>query len=146
MGTIADKLNAISTSKESIRGSIINKGVPCPADTLLSAYDEKIGLISGEGGNTPYVRLTSARDATGTSLTASIDCQVSELILAVVTVRSTLTVPTGWTLLYTSPGIESSQVLHVLYKTASSTSETITIVQSNSDRIYINLMVIRNAA
>lgn len=47
MGTIAEKLTAVASSKENMRLSIINKGVDCPADTLLSVYDDKIAEISG---------------------------------------------------------------------------------------------------
>jgi hypothetical protein len=47
MGTTADKLNGIVSSKEAIRQAIVSKGVDCDTTVPLAEYAGKIGSISG---------------------------------------------------------------------------------------------------
>lgn len=84
--------------------------------------------------------------SSGTTLSSSITCEVGDLIVAQIVVRSSLTFPNGWTLLRTIPAIDSnSQTLSFAYKIATSTTETLTVTQSSSNRIYINLIRVKNA-
>lgn len=85
--------------------------------------------------------------SSGTTLSSSITCEVGDLIVAQIVVRSSLTLPNGWTLLRTIPAISSdnSQTLSFAYKIATSTTETLTVTQSSSNRIYINLIRVKNA-
>lgn len=53
MGTTADKLQAVVTSKEEIRLAIAGKGVSIPEETTLAEYPAKITAIpTGGGGST----------------------------------------------------------------------------------------------
>lgn len=86
--------------------------------------------------------------SSGTTLSSSITCEVGDLIVAQIVVRSSLTLPNGWTLLRTIPAIsgdDTSQTLSFAYKIATSTTETLTVTQSSSNRIYINLIRVKNA-
>ena len=86
--------------------------------------------------------------SSGTTLSSSITCEVGDLIVAQIVVRSSLTLPNGWTLLRTIPAISgdsTSQTLSFAYKIATSTTETLTVTQSSSNRIYINLIRVKNA-
>lgn len=86
--------------------------------------------------------------SSGTTLSSSITCEVGDLIVAQIVVRSSLTFPNGWTLLRTIPAISddsNSQTLSFAYKIATSTTETLTVTQSSSNRIYINLIRVKNA-
>lgn len=86
--------------------------------------------------------------SSGTTLSSSITCEVGDLIVAQIVVRSSLTLPNGWTLLRTIPAISgdsNSQTLSFAYKIATSTTETLTVTQSSSNRIYINLIRVKNA-
>lgn len=82
-----------------------------------------------------------------TTLGTTITCEVGDLILAQIIVRSALTLPTGWTLLRTIPAVETStnQTLSFAYKRATSTSETLTVTQASAARIYTNLVRLSNA-
>ena len=86
--------------------------------------------------------------SSGTTLSSSITCEVGDLIVAQIVVRSSLTLPNGWTLLRTIPAMSGdsySQTLSFAYKIATSTTETLTVTQSSSNRIYINLIRVKNA-
>lgn len=82
-----------------------------------------------------------------TTLDTTITCEVGDLILAQIIVRSALTLPTGWTLLRTIPAVETTnnQTLSFAYKKATSTSETLTVTQASAGRIYTNLVRLSNA-
>lgn len=82
-----------------------------------------------------------------TTLGTTITCEVGDLILAQIIVRSALTLPTDWTLLRTIPAVETSsnQTLSFAYKKATSTSETLTVTQATARRIYTNLVRLSNA-
>ncbi len=84
----------------------------------------------------------------GTSLTTSVNCQVGDLVVAAIIVRSALTLPDGWTLVSTSnavSGDSTNQTLSFAYKVATSTSESITVTQATSGRIYTTLCALQGA-
>ena len=103
---------------------------------------------SGYVSNIPIVRNVVCNDVdSATTLDTTITCEVGDLILAQIIVRSALTLPTGWTLLRTIPAVETSsnQTLSFAYKKATSTSETLTVTQATAGRIYTNLVRLSNA-
>lgn len=104
---------------------------------------------SGFVNNLPIVRNVVCNDVdSATTLDTTITCEIGDLILAQIIVRSALTLPTGWTLLRTIPAVETSsnQTLSFAYKKANSTSETLTVTQATAARIYTNLVRLSNAA
>ena len=98
--------------------------------------------------NLPIVRNVVCNDVdSATTLDTTITCEVGDLILAQIIVRSALTLPTDWTLLRTIPAVETTnnQTLSFAYKKATSTSETLTVTQASAGRIYTNLVRLSNA-
>ena len=96
----------------------------------------------------PIVRNVVCNDVeSATTLDTTITCEVGDLILAQIIVRSALTLPTGWTLLRTIPAVETAtnQTLSFAYKRATSTSETLTVTQATAGRIYTNLVRLSDA-
>ena len=96
----------------------------------------------------PIVRNVVCNDVdSAATLDTTITCEVGDLILAQIIVRSALTLPTEWTLLRTIPAVETSsnQTLSFAYKRATSTSETLTVTQASAGRIYTNLVRLSNA-
>ena len=96
----------------------------------------------------PIVRNVVCNDVdSAATLDTTITCEVGDLILAQIIVRSALTLPTGWTLLRTIPAIETTynQTLSFAYKRATSTSETLTVAQATAGRIYTNLVRLSDA-
>ena len=91
----------------------------------------------------------SAAEATsGTTLTSQVACNVGDLVIAAIVVRSALTLSDGWTLIGTSTpiaGDEFNQSLSWAYKYAESTSESITVTQATANRIYINMCSLQGA-
>lgn len=86
--------------------------------------------------------------ASDTSLTTSVNCQVGDLVVAAIIVRSALTLPEGWTLVSTSnviSGDTTNQTLSFAYKVATSTSESITVTQATAQRIYTTLCALQGA-
>lgn len=88
-------------------------------------------------------------DKTGTTLTATVDCEVNDLIVAAIVTRDTFTVSDDWTLLSQS-NINSiddgtNQTLAWAYKTAKSTTESITVTQASEQRLYINMVALPGA-
>ena len=103
---------------------------------------------SGYVSNLPAVQNVVCNDVdSATTLDTTITCEVGDLILAQIIVRSALTLPTGWTLLRTIPAVETTnnQTLSFAYKRATSTSETLTVTQASAARIYTNLVRLSNA-
>lgn len=98
--------------------------------------------------NLPTVQNVVCNDVeSAATLDTTITCEVGDLILAQIIVRSALTLPTDWTLLRTIPAVETStnQTLSFAYKRATSTSETLTVTQATAGRIYTNLVRLSNA-
>lgn len=96
----------------------------------------------------PVVQNVVCNDVdSATTLDTTITCEVGNLILAQIIVRSALTLPTDWTLLRTIPAVETTnnQTLSFAYKRATSTSETLTVTQATAGRIYTNLVRLSNA-
>lgn len=96
----------------------------------------------------PVVQNVVCNDVeSATTLDTTITCEIGDLILAQIIVRSALTLPTGWTLLRTIPAVETTynQTLSFAYKRATSTSETLTVTQATAGRIYTNLVRLSNA-
>lgn len=86
--------------------------------------------------------------ASDTSLTTTVNCQVGDLVIAAIVVRSALTLPDGWTLVSTSnviTGDSNNQTLSFAYKVATSTSESITVTQATAGRIYTTLCALQGA-
>ena len=113
--------------------------------TKTSELENDSGFVS----NLPIVRNVVCNDVdSATTLDTTITCEVGDLILAQIIVRSALTLPTGWTLLRTIPAVETSsnQTLSFAYKRATSTSETLTVTQASAGKIYTNLVRLSNAA
>lgn len=79
----------------------------------------------------------------GTTLTGTVTTKAGDYILATITVRSALSLPSGWQLLYTSPVISSNQTMSfATMKTKSAGTVSITVTQAVTGRIYINLISI----
>lgn len=98
--------------------------------------------------NLPTVQDVVCNDVnSAATLGTTITCEIGDLILAQIIVRSALTLPTDWTLLRTIPAVETSsnQTLSFAYKRATSTSETLTVTQATAGRIYTNLVRLSNA-
>lgn len=96
----------------------------------------------------PVVQNVVCNDVdSATTLDTTITCEVGDLILAQIIVRSALTLPADWTLLRTIPAVETTnnQTLSFAYKRATSTSETLTVTQASAGRIYTNLVRLSNA-
>lgn len=112
--------------------------------TKTSELENDSGYVS----SIPIVQDVVCNDVdSATTLDTTITCEVGDLILAQIIVRSALTLPTGWTLLRTIPAVETStnQTLSFAYKKATSTSETLTVTQASAGRIYTNLVRLSNA-
>lgn len=97
--------------------------------------------------NLPTVRNVVCNEVdSATTLDTTITCEIGDLILAQIIVRSALTLPTDWTLLRTIPAVgTSTQTLSFAYKKATSASETLTVTQATAGRIYTNLVRLSNA-
>ena len=96
----------------------------------------------------PVVQNVVCNDVeSATTLDTTITCEIGDLILAQIIVRSALTLPTDWTLLRTIPAVDptTNQTLSFAYKRATSTSETLTVTQATAGRIYTNLVRLSNA-
>ena len=103
-------------------------------------------LANGEVKMEVPAKFSAIDVASGTSLTATINCCVGETIVAAIATRDTLTVSDGWTLISTS-GINSAdttngQRLSWAYKVAESTIESITVTQASAQRLYINMIAL----
>lgn len=132
-----------NTPVTSVNGQTGAVTIAVPAKT--SELENDSGFVS----NLPTVQDVVCNDVeSATTLDTTITCEIGDLILAQIIVRSALTLPTGWTLLRTIPAVETStnQTLSFAYKRATSTSETLTVTQATAGRIYTNLVRLSNAA
>ena len=117
------------------------------AETVPAALGE---LITKYNYNKYYTSsVTSLGTGTGTALTALIDCNVGDLIVAAIATRDTLTLSDGWTLVSTSLTNEVdtgySQRLSWAWKFATKATESITVTQASAQRLYINMIAIPGA-
>ena len=128
--------------------TLLNHYVPKVEIPTIPTKTSELINDSGFVSNLPIVRNVVCNDVeSATTLDTTITCEVGDLILAQIIVRSALTLPTGWTLLRTIPAVETSynQTLSFAYKKATSTSETLTVTQASAGRIYTNLVRLSNA-
>ena len=134
--------NVPNTIVESVNGQ--TGAVTIAVPTKTSQLENDSGYVS----NLPTVQNVVCNDVdSATTLDTTITCEVGDLILAQIIVRSALTLPTGWSLLRTIPAVETqyNQTLSFAYKRATSTSETLTVTQATAGRIYTNLVRLSNA-
>lgn len=86
----------------------------------------------------------------GTELTASVECNPGDLVVAAIATRDTLTLSDGWTLVSTSE-INSAdttgngQRLSWAWKFAESAMESIVVTQASEQRLYINMVALTGA-
>lgn len=86
----------------------------------------------------------------GTSQASSINCSIGDLIIASIITRDTFTLSDGWTLISTSELNNeyvsgNGQRLSFAYKYAENTTETITVTQASSQRLYITTIALQGA-
>ena len=83
----------------------------------------------------------SVENGGATSLTINIPSTIGKLVVLAVTVRSNITsITSGWTLLTSSPNLVEGgvpQTNYIYYKIATSTTESVTVTQTSSVRIYL---------
>ena len=128
--------------------TLVNHYVPKVEIPTIPTKTSELINDSGYVSNLPIVRNVVCNDVdSAATLDTTITCEVGDLILAQIIVRSALTLPTGWTLLRTIPAVETSsnQTLSFAYKRATSTSETLTVTQASAGRIYTNLVRLSDA-
>lgn len=128
--------------------TLVNHYVPKVEIPTIPTKTSELINDSGYVSNLPTVQNVVCNDVeSATTLDTTITCEVGDLILAQIIVRSALTLPTGWTLLRTIPAVETStnQTLSFAYKRATSTSETLTVAQATAGRIYTNLVRLSGA-
>lgn len=144
--------------------TLVNHFVPTVPNTIVESVNGQTGAVTiavptktseleNDSGYVrsvvpPVVQNVVCNDVeSATTLDTTITCEIGDLILAQIIVRSALTLPTDWTLLRTIPavGTSSNQTLSFAYKKATSTSETLTVTQATAGRIYTNLVRLSNA-
>lgn len=83
----------------------------------------------------------SVESGAATSLVINIPATIGRLVILAVTVRSNITsITSGWTLLTSSPTLIEGgvpQTNYIYYKIATSATESVTVVQASSVRIYL---------
>ena len=72
MGTTADKLQKILTTKESIRQAIISKGVSVDTNAPFSSYASKIAEIQGVISEAVFNSIESLKDGWKYKLISSV--------------------------------------------------------------------------
>ena len=128
--------------------TVLNHYVPKVEIPTIPTKTSELINDSGYVSNLPTVQNVVCNDVdSAATLDTTITCEVGDLILAQIIVRSALTLPTGWTLLRTIPAVDppTNQTLSFAYKRATSTSETLTVTQATAGRIYTNLVRLSNA-
>lgn len=136
--------NVPNTIVESVNGQ--TGAVTIAVPTKTSELENDSGYVRSVVP--PVVQNVVCNDVeSATTLDTTITCEIGDLILAQIIVRSALTLPTGWSLLRTIPAVETTynQTLSFAYKKATSTSETLTVTQATAGRIYTNLVRLSNA-
>lgn len=134
---------AISTQKA---GSMTPTSSNTVKLTLIDLYQVEVQMDPPKA--IEIVDSTCVEVSAGTSLTASVTASPGDIILATITVRSALSIPEGWNLLFTSEYVidtGNQQSISFAIKTAESSMESITVTQAESKRIYVNLISIRGS-
>lgn len=81
----------------------------------------------------------------GRSISGSVSVNVGDIMLATISHRGTLSLPSGWEVIYESEEIGSSQKLVFATKTSSvNGQEILNVSNSVSNRMYLNLISISN--
>jgi hypothetical protein len=97
-------------------------------------------------GEVEIIDTNAIQIASDTSASLSVSAEAGDIVLATVSLRSSSTVPTGWTEIYRSEVGGSNQYLVLATKEVMSDGlVTYTATQSSPGRIMINLITIRNA-
>ena len=121
MGTTVEKIEYALDTKDLIKEAIIDKGQEVTEETTLREYAQKIADISSGGDDsTAFVYGESVRIANNTPYTITSPIN-SGLCVVFVLHRDTVTVPSDWTLLYTTQGSRIPdegyhQMVSVFYK------------------------------
>lgn len=68
MGTIADKLNYLNTTKTNIKNAIIEKGVEVSDNDTFRSYASKIADISSGSGPSEITLLQNTRELSATNV------------------------------------------------------------------------------
>ncbi len=94
------------------------------------------------------VETVSDSQASVSSLSLSIDCEVGDHLVLCASVRYNYTIPSGWTLIYESPVYYVSGAMQqraiILTKTATSTLESVTLTCTTAGRIFMTLCNLKN--
>lgn len=154
MGTITDKLAYTKKAKLDIKQSINDKGVTVTDVDPLGIYFEKINEITGGGGGGSLAPIATLYDYNAvegnsiTELTCNCNTYKEGKVIAAVVVRSDLTeIPVGWTVIYTTKGLEDTgtlQKLILLLKNSTESTSSITIKCATAGRIYITMLSFYN--
>lgn len=95
-----------------------------------------------------YIGSKTYATSSGTSITGSINAEIGDILIAHIVVRSELTIPDDMELLFTGsiaePGVSNQSLNMAFKKVTVSGSQSVTINQATSGRIYLNLIVVRN--
>ena len=132
-------LSSITINKA--EGSIT--GSPWGASTGSPTYTQIIWRRRKERYKSSVTEIAS-----GTTLTGAVDAAAGDLVVATFVIRgNTYTISEGWTLLGISNTVGTyNQRTAMAYKIASSSSESLTVTQDTSARIYINVVSITGAS
>lgn len=157
---LQEVFTSVSNGKRVIASAITDKGVHTEPDATFQQMADNIEQITSGGGSFDIVsNIAAARDeiikplllnyncvdiASSTTLTCNLTSAVDGWCLATVTTRSDATYPSGWTLLKEIHINDSTdQRMAMLCKQVQEDEEiSFTAIQSNSARIYINLLVL----
>jgi hypothetical protein len=97
-------------------------------------------------GEVEIIDTNAIQIVSDTSASLSVSAEAGDIVLATVSLRSSSTVPTGWTEIYRSEVGGSNQYLVLATKEVISDGlVTYTATQSSLGRIMINLITVRNA-
>ena len=145
--------NKINTNKVSIIKTD-NIDVEIEIDKVLLGNAENVGeeveaLVNKaftEQQN--YYTSSATQLEAGTELTASVECNIGDLVVACIATRDTLSVSEGWELVSTS-NVNSTdtygQRLSWAYTIAEDTTVSITVTQASEQRLYINMVALQGA-
>ncbi|QDR80236.1 hypothetical protein [Sporomusa termitida] len=147
--SIANELITLNTAKQNIKQAIIDKGVDLTGVPFTN-YHTKIAEINSSSS---FPRVEGSNEivyTTATSQTVAIPstAQVGDMCLAVVGHRDVLTPPSGWNLINTALAAETdpNQQQSIYYKILdlSNLGTSVTFTQASSQRIWVQLVIVRN--
>lgn len=96
-----------------------------------------------------YYRKQSYEVERSTTLTGTVETKIGNIVVASITVRDTYSLSDGWTKLYDSGVFDSSvgkgqRMIVAWQRSQTAEAAKITVTQSSSQRIYINLISVEN--